>query len=46
MAGLVPAISVLLAEAQLRKTRMPATSAGMTTERAAYSAAGMKIEFS
>jgi hypothetical protein len=28
----VPAIYVLLAEAQARKTWMPATSAGMTTE--------------
>ncbi len=30
MAGLVPAIHVFLAEAPVRKTWMPATSAGMT----------------
>jgi hypothetical protein len=33
MAGLVPAIHVLLAETPQRKTWMPATSAGMTEER-------------
>src|SRR6266478_4522310 len=32
MAGLVPAIHALLAEAQQKKTWMPATSAGMTVE--------------
>jgi hypothetical protein len=33
MAKLVPAIYVLLAEAPARKTWMPATSAGVTSER-------------
>jgi hypothetical protein len=33
MAGLVPAIYILLAEVAARKTWMPATSAGLTTER-------------
>jgi len=33
MAGLVPAIHVLLAAVKERKTWMPATSAGMTPEQ-------------
>jgi len=33
MAGLVPAIYVLLPASAVRKTWMPATSAGMTVER-------------
>jgi hypothetical protein len=36
MAGLVPAIHVLLVAIGVRKTWMPATSAGMTMERLRY----------